>query len=142
MRAGSTHWTKYLLFIHLHAVSAWLSRADLVTDFLFSHWLNKNRWRDPRIKVRQEPPCSTRAEICQIWAELAVWAKRKILNASHFYLNFNEKWLSGDSITWIYYQICLDKIFFSNACCAFCWIYRWPLEGPALYCELFVIRYY
>ena len=28
-----THWTQYLLFSHSHALSAWLSRAGLTTDF-------------------------------------------------------------------------------------------------------------
>ena len=48
----------------------------------------------------------TGRNLCQIWAELAVWANRKILIASHFYLNFYEKWLSGD-----YYMNLLSDLF-------------------------------
>ena len=45
----------------------------------------------------------------QIWAEWAVWARWQILNGSQFFFHFNDKWLSVDNISWIYYQICLDK---------------------------------
>ena len=47
----------------------------------------------------------------QIWAEWAVWARWQILNGSQFFFHFNDKWLSVDNISWIYYQICLDKKF-------------------------------
>ena len=47
----------------------------------------------------------------QIWAEWAVWARWQILNGSQFFFHFNDKWLSVDNISWIYYQICLDKNF-------------------------------
>ena len=50
----------------------------------------------------------------QIWAEWAVWARWQILNGSQFFLPFNEKWLSVDNISWIYYQICLNKKFLSK----------------------------
>ena len=57
----------------------------------------------------------------QIWAEWAVWARWQILNGSQFFSHFNEKWLSVDNISWIYYQICLDKDFLLihlQDCCA------------------------
>ena len=44
----------------------------------------------------------------QIWAEWAVWARWQFLNGSQFLFHFNDKWLSVDNISWIYYQICLD----------------------------------
>ena len=47
----------------------------------------------------------------QIWAEWAVWARWQILNGSQFLFHFNDKWLSVDNISWIYYQNCLDKKF-------------------------------
>ena len=56
----------------------------------------------------------------QIWAEWAVWARWQILNGSQFLFHFNDKWLSVDNISWIYYQICLDKIFlliYLRDCC-------------------------
>ena len=45
------------------------------------------------------------------WAEWAVWARWQNLNRSKFYFHFNEKWLSGDNISWIYYHLYLDKKF-------------------------------
>ena len=62
----------------------------------------------------------------QIWAEWAVWARWQILNGSQFFFHFNEKWLSVDNISWIHYQICLDKnllpIHLRDCCgkCRFC----------------------
>ena len=49
-----------------------------------------------------------------------MWPSCYILNRLHFYFHFNEKWLSGDYISWFYCNICLDKIFIlihSRDCC-------------------------
>ena len=73
----------------------------------------------------------------QIWAEWAVWARWQILNGSQFFFHFNEKWLSVDNISWIYYQICLDKNFLLihlwDCCAAVTIVDHFDIKNPFLY---------
>ena len=66
---------------------------------------------DIKMKLRAilEGRWYTGRNVHQIWAEWAVWARWQILNGSQFFFHFNDKWLAVDNISWIYYQICLDK---------------------------------